>query len=94
MLFIASHNKDFKPHPLIKFNSLGKTIMKMAKNFTLIAALTLAFASLRAPKKRHPLRKQNQTTKSAITLPLSATTAIAAYRKPEKSRPYRAARIT
>jgi uncharacterized protein (TIGR02001 family) len=54
MLFIASHNKDFKPHPLIKFNSLGKTIMKMAKNFTLIAALTLAFASLARAEEATP----------------------------------------
>jgi uncharacterized protein (TIGR02001 family) len=47
-------NKDFKPHLLIKFNSLGKTIMKMAKNFTLIAALTLAFASLARAEEATP----------------------------------------
>jgi uncharacterized protein (TIGR02001 family) len=52
--FIASLNKDFKPQLLIKFNSLGKTIMKMAQNFTLIAALTLAFASMARAEEATP----------------------------------------
>jgi uncharacterized protein (TIGR02001 family) len=54
MLFIASLNKDFKPHLLIKFNSLGKTIMKMSQNFALIAALTLAFASMARAEEATP----------------------------------------
>ena len=52
--FIASLNKDFKPQLLNKFNSLGKTIMKMAQNFTLIAALTLAFASMARAEEATP----------------------------------------
>jgi hypothetical protein len=58
--------------------------MKMAKNFTLIAALTLAFASMaHAGACRGGTRPEAKPDNEvSLTLPLSATTATAAYRKP------------
>jgi hypothetical protein len=63
--------------------------MKMAKNFTLIAALTLAFASMAHAEEAAPAPEAKPDNEVSLTLPLSATTATAVYRKPPEASPAR-----